>query len=128
MRQVPFTNYMENTLRPLTCNKDSDCGSTLICFLSKCEGELEFGDQLILLNNVRNDHMGSWSADLNEAGQWLQTDLREERLVTKLATQGRPSWSPPQWVTSYKILFGSDSVHVKWEEYKKNDIVKVWIS
>ena len=41
MRQVPFTNYMENTLRPLTCNNDSDCGSTLICFLLKCEGELE---------------------------------------------------------------------------------------
>ena len=46
--------------------------------------------------------MGSWSADLNEAGQWLQIDLGEERLVTKLATQGRPSWSPPQSVTSYK--------------------------
>ena len=39
MRQVPFTNYMENTLRPLTCNKDSDCGSGLVCFLSKCKGE-----------------------------------------------------------------------------------------
>ena len=72
--------------------------------------------------------MGSWSADLNVAGQWLQIDLGEERLVTKLATQGRPFWSPPQWVTSYKILFSSDSVHVKWEEYKENDVVKVWIS
>ena len=69
--------------------------------------------------------MGSWSADLNEAGQWLQIDLGEERLVTKLATQGRPSWSPPQWVRSNKILFSSDSVHVKWEEYKENDVVKV---
>ena len=39
MRQVPFTNYMENTLRPLTCNKDSECGKNLICFLSKCIGE-----------------------------------------------------------------------------------------
>ena len=47
MRQVPFTNYMENTLRPPTCNKDSDCGSSLFCFLSKCEGEL--GDYFILL-------------------------------------------------------------------------------
>ena len=45
--------------------------------------------------------------------------------MTKLATQGRPSWSPPQWVTSNKILFSSDSVHVKWEEYKENDVVKV---
>ena len=51
MRQVPFTNYMENTLRPLqlppTCKNDSDCGSSLFCFLSKCEGELE--DYFILL-------------------------------------------------------------------------------
>ena len=82
---------------------------------------------LARLNNVKNGHMGSWSADLNEAGQWLQIDLGKDRLVTKLATQGRPSWSPPQWVTSYKILFSSDSVHVKWEEYKENDVVKVWI-
>ena len=40
MRQVPFTNYMENTLRPLTCKKDSECGKNLICFLSKCIGEV----------------------------------------------------------------------------------------
>ena len=43
MRQVLSTNYMENTLRALTCNKDSDCGSTLICLRSKCEGELGDG-------------------------------------------------------------------------------------
>ena len=51
MRQVPFTNYMENTLRPLqlplTCRNDSDCGRSLFCFLSKCVGE--FGYYLILL-------------------------------------------------------------------------------
>ena len=47
MRQVPLTNYMENTLRPVTCNKDSECGKNLICFLSKCVGE--FGYYLILL-------------------------------------------------------------------------------
>ena len=40
MRQVPFTNYMENTVRPFTCSKDSDCGSNLICFPSlKCTGK-----------------------------------------------------------------------------------------
>lgn len=78
---------------------------------------------LARLNNVRDGHMGSWSADLNKAGEWLQIDLGVERLVTKLATQGRPSWSPPQWVTSYKILFSSDSV--KWEEYKENEVAKV---
>ena len=67
--------------------------------------------------------MGPWSADLNKAGQRLQINLGEERLVTKLNTQGEPSLSPPQWVTSYEILFSSDSA--KWEEYKENDVVKV---
>ena len=80
---------------------------------------------LARLNNVPINGMfwGSWSAASNEAGQWLQIDLGEERLVTKLATQGRPSPHSAQWVTSYKILFSSDNV--KWEEYKENDFVKV---
>ena len=67
MRQVPFTNYMENTLRPLTCNNDSDCGSTLICFLLKCEGELEFGDQLILLGYA-TEFLSSFSSTEPESG------------------------------------------------------------
>lgn len=85
-------------------------------------GTSKHGAWLARLNNVPNGTFwGSWSADLKEAGQWLQIDLGEERLVTKLATQGRPSF--PQWVTSYTILFSSDNV--KWEEYKENDFVKV---
>ena len=67
MRQVPFTNYMENILRPLTCNNDSDCGSTLICFLLKCEGELEFGDQLILLSYT-TEFLSSFSSTEAESG------------------------------------------------------------
>ncbi|CAH3021697.1 unnamed protein product [Porites evermanni] len=148
MRQVSSTNYMENTLRLLTCNKDSDCGSTLICFRSKCEecsvhalgmenGHLPnsaitassvyrastHGAWLARLNNVPNGQFwGSWSADLNEAGQWLQIDLGEEKVLTDFATQGRPS--SRQWVTSYTIMFSLDSV--KWEEYKENDVVKVF--
>ena len=80
---------------------------------------------LARLNNVPIIGMfwASWSAALNEARQWLQIDLGEERLVTKLATQGRPSPEWPQWVTSYKILFSSHNY--KWEEYKENDFVKV---
>ena len=31
---------------------------------------------------------GSWSTDSNKAGQWLQIDLGEERLLTDFATQG----------------------------------------
>ena len=82
------------------------------------------GPWLARLNNVPvGIFWGSWSAASNEAGQWLQIDLGEERLVTKLATQGRPSPHSAQWVTSYTILFSSDNV--KWEEYKENDFVKV---
>ena len=77
---------------------------------------------LARLNNVpKGKFSGAWPAASNEAGQWLQIDLGEERLLTNFATQGRPS--SPQWVTSYTILFSSDSV--KWEEYKENGVVKV---
>ena len=85
-------------------------------------GTSKHGAWLARLNNVPNGTFwGSWSADLNEAGQWLQIDLGEERLLTNFATQGRPS--SPQWVTSYTILFSSDSV--TWTEYSKNGVVKV---
>ena len=79
---------------------------------------------LARLNNVPivNGHRGAWATATNEVGQWLQIDLGKERLLAKLATQGRPS-DPSLWVTSYKIDFSSDSV--KWEEYKENDAVKV---
>ena len=85
-------------------------------------GTSKHGAWLARLNNVPNGKFwGSWSANLKEAGQWLQIDLGEERLLTNFATQGRPSL--PQWVTSYTIMFSSDSV--KWEEYKENGVVKV---
>ena len=42
-------------------------------------------------------------------------------MVTKLATQGRPSMD--QWVRSYKILFRSDGT--SWKEYKENGDLKV---
>ena len=84
------------------------------------------GPWLARLNNVPIIGMfwGSCSAASNEAGQWLQIDLGEEKLVTNLATQGRPSPHSAQWVTSYTIFFSSDN-NVKWEEYKENDFVKV---
>ena len=77
---------------------------------------------LARLNNVAKDgNMGSWSTKFNKAGEWLQVDLGEEKLLTNLSTQGRPS--ADQWVRSYNISFSSDSV--KWESYKENNAVKV---
>ena len=74
------------------------------------------------LNNVPNSGgWGSWAAGTSNQGQWLQIDLGKEKLLTKLATQGSPSFD--QWVRSYKILFSSDGT--SWKEYKENGVVKV---
>ena len=77
---------------------------------------------LARLNNVpKHGYTGSWSTQFNKAGEWLQFDLGEERLLTNLSTQGRPS--ADQWVKSYNIFFSLDSV--KWEPFKENNAVKV---
>ena len=74
------------------------------------------------LNNVlTSNSWGCWAAGTNNQGEWLQIDLGKEKLLTKLATQGRPSLD--QWVRSYKILFCSDGA--SWKEYKENGAVKV---
>ena len=74
------------------------------------------------LNNIaRSGSTGSWSTRQNAIGQYLQIDLGKERVVNKIATQGRPSYD--QWVTSYKLLFSSDGA--KWNEYQNDGVVKV---
>ena len=74
------------------------------------------------LNNIaRSGSTGSWSSRLNAIGQYLQIDLGKERVVNKIATQGRPS--SDQWVTSFKLLFRSDGA--KWNEYQNDGVVKV---
>ena len=74
------------------------------------------------LNNIKTSgSTGSWSTRPNAIGQYLQIDLGKERVVNKIATQGRPSVD--QWVTSYKLLFSSDGAN--WNEYQNNGVVKV---
>ena len=71
------------------------------------------------LNNIGRS--GSWSAHKNAIGEYLQIDLGKERVVNKIATQGRASAN--QWVTSYNLLFSSDGAN--WNEYQNNGVVKV---
>ena len=64
---------------------------------------------------------GSWSALINNQSQWLQVDLlREESVITSVATQGRnsyPLWVPHnQWVKSYKLQYSNNGVD--FEYYK----------
>ena len=63
----------------------------------------------------RDGHVGSWSSRYNLIGQWLQVDLGTAVVVTKIATQGRASWS--QWVTSYRLSYSSDGSN--FQQYDK---------
>ncbi|XP_020628619.1 EGF-like repeat and discoidin I-like domain-containing protein 3 isoform X2 [Orbicella faveolata] len=51
---------------------------------------------------------GAWSSSTNDLNQWLQVDLGKITPVTHVATQGRNSFSPGQWVTKYKLQFSDD--------------------
>ena len=79
--------------------------------------------QARLNNSQTSGSHGSWSPAQNNIAQYLQIDLGKERVVNKIATQGRPSTVYFQWVTSYKLLFSSDGA--KWNEYQINGVVKV---
>ncbi|CAH3146732.1 unnamed protein product, partial [Porites lobata] len=66
---------------------------------------------LARLKNVRNGHMGYWSADLNKAGQWLQIKLEEET-GDKTQHTGKAFLAPPQWVTfAQRIMIATPSCH-----------------
>ena len=76
------------------------------------------------LNNIETiGSTGSWSTGPTTVGQYLQIDLGKERVVNKIATQGRPSEFLFQWVRSYKLLFSSDGAN--WNEYQNDGVVKV---
>ena len=53
---------------------------------------------------------GAWSSLTKDLDQWLQVDLGKITPATHVATQGRNSFSPGQWVTKYKLQFSDDGV------------------
>ena len=56
-----------------------------------------------------DDTTRAWCAGSNDANQWAQVDLGTSVKVTGLITQGRHEAS--QWVTAYKVLYGSDGTN-----------------
>ncbi|XP_015756947.1 PREDICTED: uncharacterized protein LOC107336373 [Acropora digitifera] len=148
MVHVPYTIYMENIFRSKSCRNNLDCERQMICSSSliceECRTQplgmenreipneavkassswaLGYEPWQARLNNIqKSGSTGSWSALQNAVGQYLQIDLGKERVVNKIATQGRPS--ADQWVTSYKLLFSSDGA--KWNEYQNDGVVKVF--
>jgi hypothetical protein len=72
--------------------------------------------------NLKADgvRVGSWSAKVNDALQWIQVDLGQLTKVTRVATQGRHR-DYNQWVTSYSLLYSMDGV--SFQNYNKGNIL-----
>ena len=73
---------------------------------------------------------GSWSARKNNKNQWLQVDLlREESVVTSVATQGRnrhPLYGAHnQWVTNYKLQYSNNGVNFTYYKDERQNSTKV---
>ena len=79
---------------------------------------------------VEGGKSGSWSARENDKNQWLQVDLlREESVVTSVATQGRnrhPHWTRGnQWVKSYKLQYSNNGVDFEYYKDARQNSAKV---
>ncbi|KAL9955704.1 hypothetical protein ACROYT_G037064 [Oculina patagonica] len=61
---------------------------------------------------------GAWSPSL-ELGQWIQVDLGNITMVTKIATQGRQG--AHEWVTEYKVSYSLDGGYYKFHQQTSNN-------
>ena len=91
------------------------------------QGRLNF--QEVIEGGVRKTS-GSWSALINNQNQWLQVDLlREEFVITSVATQGRnrhPRWrGHNQWVKSYKLQYSNNGVDFEYYKDARQNSAKV---
>ena len=53
-----------------------------------------------------NGTAGAWSPSSVDLGQWIQVDLGENTIITKISTQGRQDAF--EWVTQYKVSHSLD--------------------
>ncbi|EDO48094.1 predicted protein, partial [Nematostella vectensis] len=59
------------------------------------------------LNAVRKGaYRGAWSAKKNNRRQWIQVDLGQRTVITKILTQGRQDLN--QWVKRYTVSYSRD--------------------
>ncbi|XP_031558583.1 lactadherin-like [Actinia tenebrosa] len=75
------------------------------------------------LNNqhVPDVTIGAWAAGGTKRGEHIQVDLGRVKMVTKIATQGRPS-KGPQWVTEYSVSYSNDTRD--WTNYRGDCLKK----
>ena len=82
MKQVPFTNYMANTLRPFTCITHTDCGSNL--FFIEVRRWVDNGSPPGMSNLLMQNYKWAVRCTVCLAGQFLarwsvEVSLVEER-------------------------------------------------
>lgn len=68
---------------------------------------------------AENGKKGAWSPFWNDLGQWIQVDLGEITMVTKVATQG--GQEEAQWVTEFKVSYSVYGGHFKFHQKAPNN-------
>ncbi|XP_020021063.1 lactadherin isoform X2 [Castor canadensis] len=66
----------------------------------------------------RQGTFNAWTAQSNNASEWLQIDLGSKKQVTGIVTQGAREFGHVQYIAAYKMAYSPDGVH--WTEYKEN--------
>ncbi|KAM6426735.1 lactadherin isoform 1-T1 [Liasis olivaceus] len=68
----------------------------------------------------------AWAALTNKQGEWLQIDLRRQKKVTGVITQGARDFGHIQYVAAYKVAYSDDGK--SWTLYKdsRTNITKVF--
>jgi len=75
-------------------------------------------------SNARLGHVaehgtaGAWSPSSVDLGQWIQVDLGNFAIVSKIATQGRQDAA--QWVTQYKVSYSTYGRHFMFYRQPSN--------
>nr|XP_008249942.2 lactadherin isoform X1 [Oryctolagus cuniculus] len=59
----------------------------------------------------------AWTAQSNDASEWLQVDLGSQKRVTGVITQGARDFGHIQYVAAYKVAHSNDGRN--WTEYKE---------
>ena len=73
---------------------------------SSQEDDDHAANQARLHAKISSGKSGGWAALQNNVNQWLQVDLGTYTRVTRVATQGRNSFSG--WVTKYMLQYSDD--------------------
>ncbi|XP_071340826.1 contactin-associated protein-like 5 isoform X2 [Trachinotus anak] len=99
------------------------CNSPLVSILpqssfqSSSQSSISYAAHNAKLN--RRDGAGGWSPMVTDEEPWLQVDLREQKEVTAVATQGR--YDSSDWVSRYLLLY-SDTGQA-WTQYRQDDSI-----